>query len=508
MQVVLVGLLLAALSVVYTALELRLNADTNDLISPSRPFMQRYLAFLDEFGDLEYIYVVIEQDNAEAEVEGAAHALVDRLRGIPDLPEVHGTIEPEEQWRVATRAMPIEELEGLVRARAAFELMGESDDARVYLRAARRALQRALRQDAPLNEKERRELGAAGLFLVESTLPAEDPDALARREYLRSETGDLYFLEIMPAKDYGSLAVIREPMARIRAVIEEVRAEFPGLSIGLTGMPVLQADEMATSNRDMTRAALIAFVVCTLLFIAFIGGIRRPLLAVLALACGAAWTFGATTLVVGQLNLLSNVFILVLVGVGVDYGVHVISRYREVRARRSIAESLKEVMQTAVRGNATGAMTSSTAFFAAAFTTFQGLRELGMIAGGGLLLCLLAMTFILPALLVLSDRGMRFSRHAAEPDEGAPAPRRERDPFHFLQVVTDHPRIVLGVCIFLTTVFAFLPGRLHFEENLLELQAEGIESARSSPRISPASNGCSPRRKRARKSAGRAACWT
>ena len=60
-----------------------------------------------------------------------------------------------------------------------------------------------------------------------------------------------------------------------------------------------------------------------------LGGFWRPALAVLALLMAIAWTFGLTTLVVGQLNLLSIVFTLILVGVGIDFGVHILTRYQE-----------------------------------------------------------------------------------------------------------------------------------------------------------------------------------
>ena len=59
-----VAILLAAASAVLAALDLDMNANTDDLISPDRPYMQDYRAFLDEFGDLENIYVVVEDAGA------------------------------------------------------------------------------------------------------------------------------------------------------------------------------------------------------------------------------------------------------------------------------------------------------------------------------------------------------------------------------------------------------------------------------------------------------------
>src|SRR5205085_8473579 len=52
----------------------------------------------------------------------------------------------------------------------------------------------------------------------------------------------------------------------------------------------------------------------------------------------------------------------------------------------------------------TGALTTAVAFFAAALTSFKGVSELGLIAGGGILLCAIAELTMLPAAIYLIDR--------------------------------------------------------------------------------------------------------
>lgn len=512
--VIAIAFLFAALSGIYAVRDLHLNADTNDLISPNRPFMVRYRQFIEEFGDLEYIYVVVASNGHTDKAERAVDSLVGGLRGIPELPQVYGGIEPDEQLHIATRAMPIDDLRRLVQVRAAIAVLtNKSNDTNQTASTAAGFLDRLRSKALGMSENERELIGASAVFLLDlltdatrravrdsAGIPAKEakespslrplfdsPATTSRPEYLKSETGQLYFIEVMPSKDFGTLAIIEKPIENIRIVIDHVRSEFPEVDIGLTGLPVLQADEMLTSNRDMTRAAVSAFLVCTVLFIVFIGGIKRPLLAVVAFLCGAAWTFGLTTLLLGQLNLLSNVFILVLVGVGLDYGVHVIVRYREIRATRPIGEALDMVMQTAVRGNVTGAMTSGIAFFAAWFTSFQGLRELGMIAGFGLLLCLAAMSVLLPALLVVADRGLRF--HRAKDHDATN--ESVHDPFAFLQFAPKHPLVTFACCGVLSLIIAFLPGSLRFESNLLELQAEGLEAVQWEKRIAADSSAAS-----------------
>src|SRR5690606_33424686 len=106
------------------------------------------------------------------------------------------------------------------------------------------------------------------------------------REYLVSSSGKLHFIQIEPVRDFGTLAVIREPLRQIRSVLDEARLAFPDVEIGLTGKPVLQADEMETSDRDMTIAFILAIVLVGILFMIILGSIWHPLLAVVALLFG------------------------------------------------------------------------------------------------------------------------------------------------------------------------------------------------------------------------------
>ncbi|TVQ53531.1 MAG: hypothetical protein EA377_07715 [Phycisphaerales bacterium] len=482
--ILIVGAILAAIAAGYAALKLEMNADTDDLIASDRPFMDNYRAFLDEFGDLEYLYVVIEAGDDPERAKQAVETLGRDISAIEDLKAVFYVIEPAEQLRIATRAMPDEELRELAMTSRSFGALDERVTAGHVLSRANDLLDELVQRGGEMDETEQERAAASGIFLLE-TFTAVFPDSDARedltpliegggeRTYLRSDSEELYFVMIMPEKDYGTLSVIEEPLRRIRAVIDETRASYPDVNMGLTGKPVLQADELITTERDMTRAATIAVILVSLLFMIVIGGVWRPLLAVLALGFGIAWTFGLTTLIIGQLNLLSIVFTLVLVGVGIDFGIHLVARYREDLRRMSSEDAIVSTLRTANRANMTGALTSSLAFFMAIFTDFQGLRELGFIAGTGLLLCLVAMTFILPSLLVIYDRKWGKG-HIAAPIRAFEHVPKFGD--RLWTSLIQRPGTILLVCAVATLLLSPALMRLSFQNNLLELQATGLES--------------------------------
>ncbi len=476
--VVILSALLALVAGLFALFRLPLDADTNSLISRERPWMQRYVAFLEEFGDLEYLYVVVDTKGDRAAGERAVDDLIVALRAVQDLPGIHGRIEPDEQWRMATRAMPIDELAALARAAAALPELVDGNRAFGF---AEHELNEVMGpRGFTMSAEERRDRGAAAFLLLDTIagVGGVDPPVAGtapqpRRlgdapspHYLASDTGRLLFIAILPRKDFGTLAAIEGPLGAIRSVIERVRAEHPTVEIGLTGKPVLQADELITSTGDTTRSFAVGLAIVAALCVIVYRDWRRPLLALIAFGMAIAWTHGVAALLVGRLTLLSMVFMLVLIGAGLDYGIHVISRYTEFRATQDIRAAVRSTLRTAAVGTLTGAATSAAVFLLALLSSFQGLRELGIVAGAGLVLCAIAMVTTLPALLILADSSLRPLRPRDLPLPGHSIGRSRRAAWWALGIG--------GALVAASLVAA--PLSLRFESNLLKLQAQGLES--------------------------------
>ena len=129
--------------------------------------------------------------------------------------------------------------------------------------------------------------------------------------------------------------------------------------------------------------------------------------ATICLVVGLVYTLAFTTLAVGHLNVLTLPFVPMLIGLGIDYGVHLITRYEEeLRHGKTEETALTKAMVFTGQGIFTGALTTAGAFLAMRFTHFKGIQEMGVICGGGLLICFIPMMTLLPALLL---RGGKIS---------------------------------------------------------------------------------------------------
>jgi predicted RND superfamily exporter protein len=487
-----VATLLAAAGALLAATRLQLDADTNSLIEPSRPFMQRYRQFLEQFGDQEHIYVAIDSRGDGAAARAVADAIGAALEDMPDLTAVRWRIGVPEQWTLAPRAMTDAELEGLARAADALPTLSAAPSAADVLMQADAELARLASGGLTMGEDERARIGASAVLLASSVIPSAE-GSLARPmepQYLTSDTGKLLFVEISTRKDFTSLATIEGTLARIRGVISDIAPQHPAVGIGLTGKPVLQADELATTNADMTRGSLLATAVIAVMAALVFRSVLRPVLTVVAFALAFGWTYGLTTLLVGRLNLLSLVFMLVLVAAGLDYGIHLLTRYLECRRSMRAAPAIAAMLRSVAVPTWTGALTSAGTFLLALLTDFGGLRELGVIAGVGLLMCALSMTVVLPALLAATegrrDGSMRSAQSGADSEVPAPAGAREAG----LAVEPSRSAPWRGragwtvaVSAFALIVLASMVPYTRFESNLLKLQAEDLDSVRWERRL-------------------------
>lgn len=299
----------------------------------------------------------------------------------------------------------------------------------------------------------------------------EMPAALSTLKDINSEAllakeGTLGF--VLMRMDIGAdkLTPYSASTTAARQVIADVQLNHPQLKIGLTGLPIMEYDEMQASQSSMLWASIVSLAGVMVVIVAGFGGVRHALLANLVLLLGMAWAFGYATIAVGHLNILSVTFTATLIGVGIDYGTYYVARYLQYRDQG--LDPYAAVIKTSTvvgPGIFTGAVTTAIAFFSAAWTNFTGVSELGIIAGGGLILCAFAQLYVLPVCLYLVD--------SSKWGETMPVPLPvDRGFMPFWR----QPKTIALFGMAATIMLGMGLPKLWYDHNLLNLQPENLES--------------------------------
>jgi hopanoid biosynthesis associated RND transporter like protein HpnN len=473
-------LLLLVLSVAYTYTFLQFNTSRNDLVGASKKYHQNFLRFKKEFPGQDDLVVVVESDEPEknrqfVERLGAKLDLETNffhdvfykgdlkmlgskaLLFVPekDLEELKATLQDYRPFiEQFTRTTNLVSLFGMINTRfrtARDEKNAENES----LVKALPALERIVRQarDCLRRPGIPPSPGVTALFN-----PGEDAE---QQLYVTFGNGRIFLITAQaPNEDKNG-----DSVERLRALVQETRIEVPGLNVGITGEPVLEHDEMSQSEHDTIVASVASLIICALIFIYGYQETGRPIKATICLIVGLGYTLAFATCAVGHLNILTITFVPILIGLAIDYGVHLISRYEEELRRGKTQEAaLTRAMVYTGQGILTGAFTTAGAFLAMAFTDFKGIQEMGIICGGGLLICLVPMMTMLPALL------LRGRQNVIDHEQGDLAERRARIENIWLQ----RPWAVTVIIAVLCALAATQIGKVYFDYNLLNMQSEGL----------------------------------
>jgi predicted RND superfamily exporter protein len=305
--------------------------------------------------------------------------------------------------------------------------------------------------------------------------------------YFISDRGTMGYLRVVPRRDSAETSGEWQSLARLEAINAEIAEAHPGSKIGLTGVPVLESEEMRRSQWDMAFATLFAATGCLVLMVIGFRGVRHPMLILVMLAASITWALGFTTEMIGHLNIFSLAVVSILFALGIEFAITYATRYLQLRREGwQLRPALMETTGKIGTGSITAAVTAALAFLCTLMTDFVGVAELGIIAAAGILLCALATFFVLPALISLADQNADPAR-LPKPLEGN-LPRRLLGRFPLVTLVVS-AAVVVGIGL---QVFKFenrrVTPRIRFDSNLLNLQAQDAESVRLERRLSDESS--------------------
>lgn len=272
-----------------------------------------------------------------------------------------------------------------------------------------------------------------------------------------SPDGDLLFVVVRVegfAGDFGRGAEILESMrADIDAVLEspdEAR---------LTGRLVVNVADAEVVQRDAQRASMLAMLAILTLLLLVTRRLWIPVILGVPLASGVLFTLALSKLLVDKLNMVSAFLVPLLLGLGVDYSIHIHNRF-SLELRRGVGR--REAMRRSIRATwapcAVGALTTSAAFLVLVASSYRGISEYGLLTGIGVLVMLLTSFAMVPPLCLFLTGRTRGEARPIDRDSIRPLDRR-------LAVA------MLVIALAATVAAACLLPRLGFETDYREMRS-------------------------------------
>jgi hopanoid biosynthesis associated RND transporter like protein HpnN len=459
---------------VYTVDRLGINTDTADMISDRLGWRQDFEDFRHAFPGRYNVILVVIDGNQPRAARRAADQLQKKL--LDSTATISSVLRPGAGEFFDTNGLlylETEQLEELAdRLTSSQPLLGrlaEDFSLAQLIESLDEALRRGTDEDLINLIPVLRQLAEA-IAAVTTGNPYEFEWSQLIGGGPLNDEASRHFLIVKPILEFSSMQPAASAVRDIRQAAANLAiAEGDAVSVRLTGTVAMEHEELLSVFQGAWIAGLLAFTTVTIVLLAALGSLLTVAAAILALLFGLTATAAFAAAAVGSLNLISVAFGILYIGLGIDFIIHLTLRSQElIRNGRTVSEALPDAARDVGSSLTICAITTSAGFYAFIPTPFDGVSQLGLIAGTGMFISLFTTLTLLPALLALIFRARPVARL-----------RNDRVNLGLLRPLTRHRRTVLIVASLVALVSMSIANRIQFDGDPINLRDPDAESVRT-----------------------------
>jgi predicted RND superfamily exporter protein len=471
--------ILVLVSVVYVH-DLKINTEWVDLLPKDFPLVEEFQKIVRNFESDSLLVMAVE--GPPGDIRPFAEGLVVELKKYPDL------------IRQIDYKLPVDFLaryQGLFFNPSHLErLKSISGDLKLN------ALFRELRQDfeahylnltpAQLRENESdlsQYFFFADLFLDKLQQGLHRPGTTSALSLNPVSLVDPYYV----GKNQKIVIMLVQPTHRenkylptIKKIVREYRLKTnPQIKVRMTGNYAVSFEELQTIIKDVLLCMALSVVLVGFLFRKIFKLKLAALLSAAPLVVGIVFTLVLTKLTVGSFNMITTIFGVILIGLGIDFSIQIMATFFELFPKYKSVEKLTEnTFRWVLRGTLSSGLTTAAAFFALMIASFVGIKQFGFIVGSGIVLVLLANLIVLPALLIyFSERNradfLKLFKAAQLDRKTSEYPRRIKQYLGWIHL--NHGKVLLAA-ILITLPLLYAAVHVKFDQNMLHLTPRRAES--------------------------------
>ncbi len=229
-------------------------------------------------------------------------------------------------------------------------------------------------------------------------------------ETLRNPGADVFFSRnykmalMYVAADIGSAEEQIQVFNKLIQKHIDYTPKPPGVKFGITGQPILRMTIFDLLKRDALFTLIVAATVILLLLFVMQRSYTQGFLIFAPLSIGLIWTMGTLGWLGIPLSVATVGLSSMILGLGVEYGVFVLTRYNEERAKKM---TQLDSMKTTVHGIGTAVigsgLTTIVGFGVLSFASVPLIQHLGQTLALGIAYCLIAALFVNPVFILLEE---------------------------------------------------------------------------------------------------------
>ena len=301
-------------------------------------------------------------------------------------------------------------------------------------------------------------LGGTGTFeipedrnLISSYIARAEVQAVEGVLYV--DSFDVAVIIVQLAEDANPNIVLEN----INAAIDR-EARYSDMTV--TGLLAVQEAIRVQSMQNMMLIFPIALVFISIVIFFFQRSVKGILIVFLPLAYALILTFGVLGVIQPQLTLLSIAIVALLVGLGVDYSIHLLNRFTEENSTQDKITQVERTLKLTGKAVFLSSITTVIGFGSLMVSDMPPIVVFGFGCASGILFCFIAASIIVPCLALV----LKY-----EKKEGAPKGWKQFATF----AVNNRKKILVVACFFAFMSLIVLPN-IETDVDVVDIAPEGL----------------------------------
>ena len=282
--------------------------------------------------------------------------------------------------------------------------------------------------------------------------------------YHQGKKENNYYVFVKPKGTVTDTDFTEEYVQAVQDAIDQtgLKKDTPDLKINLTGSLMVRLEENQFIQSDLKKSALLAALMASLILLIYTRSWSSIPLIIFPLLLSLTYTFALTRLLIGHLNIISGFLVAILMGLGIDYGIHLYIRFKqELLKGKTIPDAAELVVSQVGRSGLIAMLTTISVFSILSFSDFHGFSEFGKIATLGIVCAFLSYYFIFPAQALFYDK-IHWLRK----------PRPRLFSLKISNLYSNTPYFLSGMFLIVMILSVFLLPGLRFEYDFQKLRGE------------------------------------
>jgi len=332
-------------------------------------------------------------------------------------------------------------------------------------------------------------LRASASFFIQNNAPMLAPlftNDLDPASALYSAKGCMVIVSI----DDNEIDNILRGMAGFESDVMTVTEDFvsgaanvSGLNIKTVGMQSMMEDIGRMAQEDISMLLPIAIVVIVILLLIIYRNAADTFVGLLGLLIAVVWTFGITSLFNIPVSTIGIAVPILIMALGIDYGLHMVFRYREERrSGKGAEESTGKTLDSVGKALVLATVTTVIAFMSYQTSSLQALADFGLMCAIGIMCAFVSMMLLIPSFQALRDK--RAEKKGKNPDDMKRYRKSKSDSGDVISRVSGiggrmaakKPLAVIGVMGLAVLLFGFSATNISYDFNLYDFVPEGTEA--------------------------------